>query len=95
MDSPIAKGLLGKAIQSPYAACFGALIFLYALSIVIPDTSRGNKLPGVPIVGSMSVFEPAWFTKLRFTLQGWDISYRGWKQVGHRTDTSVEEWSLI
>ena len=59
----------------------GALAVL-GLSFILPDSSRGKVLSGAPVVGRRWFFEPAWFTKLRFTVQGWEISHEGWLKVG-------------
>jgi hypothetical protein len=62
-----------------------AYIWISLASLVIyysiPNTGGGKVLPGAPVVGAKSIFEPAWLTKLRFTSQGWQISHEGWLKV--------------
>ena len=45
--------------------------------------TRGKALPGVPIVGSQSWFEPVFITKCRFAMSGWSIVYEGYTKVRH------------
>ena len=68
----------------PFTSSYiGVILTLVALSsIKFFGTTRGKALPGVPIVGSQSRFEPTFITKCRFAMSGWSIVYEGYTKVG-------------
>jgi hypothetical protein len=73
--------LTAKYSTFQFAAYVSSILIILGIYYSIPETSRGKILPGTPIVGLKSIFEPAWFTKLRLTFQGWSMSHEGWVKV--------------
>ncbi|KAL2816441.1 cytochrome P450 [Aspergillus cavernicola] len=79
-----------------YATSLWVAFAILTIYYSIPDTSRGKILPGAPVVGRKSILEPAWFTKLRFTVQGWEIAHRGWsKKFRNSSFTIIRPESII
>ncbi|KAI0834419.1 cytochrome P450 [Hypoxylon sp. FL0890] len=74
----ISKGILNSAVLYAIA---GLVIVIISCGDIPSIRSRYRKLPGAPIVGAKSRFEPAWLTRYRFTLSGWAIVNDGWKNV--------------
>ncbi|KAI5921045.1 cytochrome P450 [Camillea tinctor] len=72
-----------KNFQSP--SLVNILAFIIVVFVAFGDLpsigSRYRKLPGAPIVGAKSVFEPNWLTRYRFTISGWSVIQDGWKNA--------------
>ena len=73
--------LFSDPSKSTYICVILALVVLSFIPFF--GDKRGKALPGVPIVGPQSWFEPLFITQCRFAMSGWSIVYEGYTKV-HR-----------
>lgn len=71
--------LFSDPSKSTYICVILALVVLSFIRL--SGDKRGKALPGVPIVGPQSWFEPLFITQCRFALSGWSIVYEGYTKV--------------
>jgi hypothetical protein len=68
--------------QSTY---FWIILFLALLVSYRPfNSNRGKELPGLPVAGAHSVFEPEIVTRYRSVTQAWAVVDDGYRKVGSK-----------
>lgn len=70
--------------QGSFSKAYSLTVFVIVILTIISRLGRkeGISIPGAPVVGAQSRWEPLLITKYRFPFGGWAVVYQGYKQVG-------------
>lgn len=85
--------LFSDPSKSTYICVILALVVLSFIPFF--GDKRGKALPGVPIVGPQSWFEPLFITQCRFAMSGWSIVYEGYTKFKDSPFTIVRPESIV